>query len=318
MMPDGWDTRTLGEFATLQRGFDLPLRKRRRGPIPIFASNGMVDWHDEPRVAGPGVVTGRSGTVGKAFLVESDFWPLNTTLYVKDFHGNAPEYVFRFLEYFRLGRFSTGTGVPTLNRNVVHREHVAVPPLPEQKKIAAILGSVDAAISATQAVIDQTHKVKQGLLQQLLTRGIGHTRFKKTEIGEIPEEWEVHELGDFIPKDAIRNGLYKPLTEYGDGTPIIRIDGFDDGDRLSTAPPKRVRTTPEEESAFGVERDDLLINRVNSLSHLGKSAIVASREEPTVFESNMMCVRVCRSVGLLPEYLLYLLSSRPAKDQILS
>ena len=72
---------------------------------------------------------------------------------------------------------------------------LAFPPLPEQKKIAAILGSVDEAIAATQAVIDQTRKVKQGLLQQLLTRGIGHTRFKKTEIGEIPEEWEVVTVG---------------------------------------------------------------------------------------------------------------------------
>jgi restriction endonuclease S subunit len=78
----------------------------------------------------------------------------------------------------------------------VKRLQFLKPPLPEQKKIATILGSVDKAIQATQAVIDQTRKVKQGLLQQLLTRGIGHTRFKQTEIGEIPEEWEVVQVGD--------------------------------------------------------------------------------------------------------------------------
>ena len=85
-------------------------------------------------------------------------------------------------------------------RNLNYKEYLAwpilVPPLPEQKKITAILSSVDDAIQATQAVIDQTHIVKQGLMQQLLTHGIGHTRFKQTEIGEIPEEWDVVRLGD--------------------------------------------------------------------------------------------------------------------------
>lgn len=221
----------------------------------------------------------------------------------------------------KLGQFSQGL---TDDRLRLYFHNFAaipavLPPLPEQKKIAAILGSVDEAIQATQAVIDQTRKVKQGLLQQLLTRGIGHTRFKKTEIGEIPVEWEVCEVGDLVPKNAIRNGLYKPATEYGNGgTPIIRIDDFSFGDKLFAAPPNLVRTTPDEQDAFGVERGDLLVNRVNSLSHLGKCALVASLEQPTVFESNMMCVRVSPPGQLVPEYLLRLLSSRSARNQIAS
>jgi type I restriction enzyme, S subunit len=73
---------------------------------------------------------------------------------------------------------------------------VEVPPLYEQRKIAAILSSVDEAIEKTEAIIEQTDKVKKGLMQQLLTKGIGHTKFKKTEIGEIPEEWEVKQLAE--------------------------------------------------------------------------------------------------------------------------
>ncbi|MBF0383035.1 MAG: restriction endonuclease subunit S [Magnetococcales bacterium] len=90
---------------------------------------------------------------------------------------------------------------------------IPLPPLPEQKKIAAILSSVDEAIQSTQAVIDQTQKVKKGLLQQLLTKGIGHTKFKKTEIGEIPESWEVLRVADVLEK--VRNDVsVNPNHEY--------------------------------------------------------------------------------------------------------
>lgn len=90
-------------------------------------------------------------------------------------------------------------------------EIVLLPPLPEQQKIAAILSSVDEAIQATQAVIDQTRRVKEGLLQDLLTRGLpGHTRFKQTEIGEIPEGWEVRRVGNAL---SIENSKRKPIKQ---------------------------------------------------------------------------------------------------------
>ena len=101
---------------------------------------------------------------------------------------------------------------------------VASPPLPEQKKIAAILSSVDEAIAATQAVIEQTRKVKQGLLQDLLTRGIGHTRFKHTEIGEIPEAWEVKRLEDVVSKSrSITYGIVQTGEYIAGGVPCVRV-----------------------------------------------------------------------------------------------
>ena len=101
---------------------------------------------------------------------------------------------------------------------------INLPPLPEQKKIAAILNSVDNAIQATQAVIDQTRRVKQGLMQQLLTRGIGHTRFKQTEIGEIPEEWKIHSLEKLC---TFSNGHgFKAAEWSNEGFPIIRIQNL--------------------------------------------------------------------------------------------
>jgi type I restriction enzyme S subunit len=82
-----WEVKKLGEVCTLQRGFDLPKNLREKGDYPLISSSGEIDTHCEPKVKSPGIVTGRSGSIGSLFFVEKDFWPLNTTLFVKDFHG---------------------------------------------------------------------------------------------------------------------------------------------------------------------------------------------------------------------------------------
>jgi len=111
-------------------------------------------------------------------------------------------------------------GASIVRRNVdfdaLHASRLPLPPLPEQKKIAAILASVDQTIEATEAVIEQTRRVKDGLLQDLLTRGIGHTRFKQTEIGEIPESWETPLL-DAVAERGSGHTPSKQFPEYWDG-----------------------------------------------------------------------------------------------------
>jgi type I restriction enzyme, S subunit len=126
-MKNGWQTKRLAEVATLQRGFDLPTQDRVAGEFPLVSSSGISDTHHKCAVRGPGVVTGRSGSIGNVFFIEEDFWPLNTVLYVKEFHGNDPRFVFHLLKKFDLQRFASGAGVPTLNRNFVHDELVERP-----------------------------------------------------------------------------------------------------------------------------------------------------------------------------------------------
>ncbi len=225
-VPEGWRAGKFDTFITLQRGFDLPVQDRKQGTSAVVASNGQIGTHSELRISGPAVVTGRSGTLGKVFYISEGCWPLNTTLYVKEFHGNDPQFVTWFLKHFKLDRFGTGTGVPTLNRNVVHEVEVAFPPLDEQRRIAEILSSVDDAIAATRAVIEQTRKVKQGVLKRLLTKGIAHTRFKQTEIGEIPEAWEIGILGEVVCNpDGLQTGPFgsqlKAEEYVQDGIPVV-------------------------------------------------------------------------------------------------
>ena len=92
-MSDNWKTYKLGDIATLQRGFDLPTQDRINGNIPIIAASGIGGYHNVSKVKGPGVVTGRSGTIGKVMFEKGDFWPLNTSLWVKDFHKNDPKFI---------------------------------------------------------------------------------------------------------------------------------------------------------------------------------------------------------------------------------
>ena len=82
-MADEWSELPLGDVITLQRGFDLPSQDRNPGNVPIVSSSGVSDYHSEVGVKGPGVVTGRYGTIGQVFFIKEDYWPLNTTLWVK-------------------------------------------------------------------------------------------------------------------------------------------------------------------------------------------------------------------------------------------
>ena len=185
-----WPLVPLKDIATLKRGYDLPVSQREQGDIPIYAANGPNGSHNEAKIIGPGVITGRSGTIGKVHYCEGDYWPLNTSLYVTNFHGNDPRWVFYLLQSFRLERFSEGAGVPTLNRNLVHDELIPLPPLAEQQRIAAILDKADAIRRKRQQAIqladDFLRAVFLGMFGDLVTPGgyANATRFKIRDLVE--------------------------------------------------------------------------------------------------------------------------------------
>lgn len=133
-----WNLIKFTDVLVLRRGFDLPKQNRKNGIYPVVASNGIVDKVSEFKVKGPGIVTGRSGTLGSVQLIEEDYWPLNTALYSQNLNKNNPVYLKFFLEYFNLKRFTRGAGVPTLNRNLVHAELAPNIPIELQDKFENI------------------------------------------------------------------------------------------------------------------------------------------------------------------------------------
>jgi len=182
--PNGYPELPLIKIASLQRGYDLPVQNRIDGDIPIFAANGQNGTHNQAKATGPGVVTGRSGTIGKVHYVEGDYWPLNTSLYVTNFHGNHPKWVYYMLQAFRLERFVEGAGVPTLNRNLVHSELIPLPPLPEQKRIAAILDKADVIRRKRQQAIQLADDFLHAVFLDMFGDPLAWTR------QNVPSDWQ--------------------------------------------------------------------------------------------------------------------------------
>lgn len=149
-VPEGWRRDTLDKALFLQRGFDLPNGARVRGEVPVYASTGINGFHNEARANGPGVVTGRSGTLGVVHYVSQDYWPLNTSLWVKEFRSVSPLLAYFMLSELQLEQFNSGASVPTLDRKVVHQIPVLIPAHDVNKQFDAL----------AQPMFDQIHSLR--------------------------------------------------------------------------------------------------------------------------------------------------------------
>lgn len=123
-----WDIGRLDDLLVFQRGFDLPTPNRIPGKYPVIAASGPSGTHNEYKVKGPGVTTGRSGVIGQVYFVYEDFWPLNTSLWIKEFKLAKPAYAYYLLRTLDFALFNAGSAVPTLNRNHVHNLKLLIPP----------------------------------------------------------------------------------------------------------------------------------------------------------------------------------------------
>ena len=177
-----WELKRIDEISPLQRGFDLPSQSLQVGSVPVVYSNGIMNYHNESKCVAPGIVTGRSGTIGRLTYIESGpYWPHNTSLWVTDFKGNIPLFVYYLLEHIDLSRFSSGSGVPTLNRNDVHAFKTCIPSVEEQHKIADCLSIIDKRISIQNKVIEDLKKLKTALEERML----GQCQGKQVRLRDI-------------------------------------------------------------------------------------------------------------------------------------
>lgn len=187
-VPEHWEIVRLGRKITLQRGVDITKDEQGDGDVPVVSSGGVSSYHDRALVAGPGVVVGRKGSAGSVHYVDSDFWPHDTTLYVKEFRGNHPRFVYYKLIAMNLSSFDTGSSNPTVNRNLVHPVLVSWPPVAEQQAIAAFLDSelsrIGRMIDRIESAIASLREYRAALISAAITGNIDLRKAGRISLGD--------------------------------------------------------------------------------------------------------------------------------------
>ena len=229
----------LGDLINFKRGYDLPEKDRIIGSYPVISSAGISGFHNEHKAEGPGVVTGRYGTLGEMYFVEGKYWPHNTALYVQNFKGNDPKYIYYLLNC--LGRIHTSdkSAVPGVNRNELHE--MAIPAIENKEaqiKIRTTLETLDKKkIELNNRINAQLEAMAKTLYDYWFVQfDFPNAKGKpyKTSGGkmvynaalkrDIPEGWKGCELGDFI---AFKRGIsYKSSDIQESGVPFINLNSF--------------------------------------------------------------------------------------------
>lgn len=244
-------------FAPLQRGYDLPVSQIEDGDYPVVFSNGILKKHSKYKVKGPGIVTGRSGTIGKVTYVQGNFWPHNTSLFVTDFFDSIPKYVYYYYQHIDFSKFATGSGVPTLNRNDLHSLTVLVPAIEEQTKIADFLSSADEKITLLNKQYDLLCQYKKGMMQKIFSQEL---RFKD-ENGETFPEWVHTSLGTI---SKVYDGTHQTPNYVEFGVPFYSVehvtaDDFDDTKYISED------VFEQESKRVSIQQGDILMTRIGDI-----------------------------------------------------
>ncbi|MEP0873195.1 restriction endonuclease subunit S [Trichocoleus desertorum AS-A10] len=198
LIPQGWEVGSLEDALVLQRGFDLPTKQRKEGSIPIYASTGITGTHNEVKVKAPGVVTGRSGSLGTVIYVNEDFWPLNTTLWVKEFRKATPIYAFYLLSSLGLEQYNSGAAVPTLNRNDIHGLPIVIP---SSSMLQQFNYHVEPMLALKRNLIRRNENLRQSrdlLLTKLISGEVDVENLEIDREGKAIEVEEVSEVREAI------------------------------------------------------------------------------------------------------------------------
>jgi type I restriction enzyme S subunit len=254
--------------------------------------------------------------------VETDYWPLNTALWVKDFHGNDPSFVYYLLRSLDLSVAAAGVSVPTLNRNLVHPLRILVPPLAEQQAIAHVLRTVQRAKEATEKVIAAARQLKQSLMRHLFTYGpvrveeADQVPQRETDYGAVPETWRTMPLSECA---VVQTGVAKGRKLNGAeaiSVPYLRVANVQDG-YLDLSEIKTIEIRRSELSRFSLETGDVVLTEGGDFDKLGRGFIWNGEVPGCVHQNHIFAVRANRDL-LMPEFLAYLTQSAYGKAYFLS
>jgi type I restriction enzyme S subunit len=220
---------------------------------------------------------------------------------------------------------TSGSGIPHVDKEVLGKLEILKLPPDEQKLVAHILSQLDRAIEQTEALIAKQQRIKTGLMQDLLTKGIdehGNIRseathaFKDSPLGRIPAEWTPSCLGD-VYSDSPRNGIYKPAAQIGEGVILVGQTSFTEERLIDYSQTRRTQVTESELRAYGLRAEDILVSRVfATVEGVGLPTFVHELPEEAVYESNMLRLRI-DSAKAYPMYINYWLLSEPIIESLI-
>ena len=199
-----WDNKILRDLVNINYGKSPANILSSEGNYPVVGTGGIERLGKDFLYDGDSIILGRKGTIDRVCFITGRFWTIDTAYYLSDFRETFPQWLFYFLQTIDLRQMNEATGVPSLSREILYKIKVKTPPTPEQEKIAEILSTIDRAIAQTEAIIAKQQRIKTGLMQDLLTKGIDENgnirseathKFKDSAIGRIPVEWEVETIG---------------------------------------------------------------------------------------------------------------------------
>ncbi len=240
---NNWTLKRIKELAAINYGRASSDIKVKKGRNPIIGTGGIIGYSGDYVYDNESIIIGRKGTIDEPFYASDRFWAIDTTFYMTSFICSV-KWLYYYLSYeVNLNRYNEATGVPSLNRVTLENIFINTPPLLEQEKIANILNTVNNTIEKTEALIEKYQKVKEGMMQDLFTRGIGEDGklrlpyheapelYKETELGMLPKEWGVVTMAEFASdeKNAIVDGPFGSnlkIEHYkNEGVPVIQ-SGF--------------------------------------------------------------------------------------------
>ncbi|MGF7089401.1 type I restriction enzyme S subunit [Kroppenstedtia sanguinis] len=284
---EGWEETYLGNVLTLQRGFDITKKQMEPGNFPVISSSGISGTHNESKVEGPGVIVDRKGTLGTVFFIDKDYWPHDTTLWVKDFKGNHPKFIYYFLKTLHLESYNVGSANPTLNRNHVHPIRVSWPSKLKQKQIAAILSALDDKIEINNRMNQTLESIAQALFQSWFVdyEPFRDGEFVESELGLIPKGWEVKTIGEVC-------------TITGGGTPKTKVPEYWENGNILWATPSDM-TSMDSSVIFDTSRKITKLGLEKSSAKLLPIGTVLMTSRATIGYSSIAMKEISTNQGFI-------------------
>ncbi len=321
-LPKNWNWVKLGEVAEYLNGRGFKKAEWETTGLPIIRIQNLNKdtsaynyttkiFEDKYKVKNGDLLFAWSASLGTYIWKGQEAWLNQHIFKIVPKHFCDKMFLFYSLEKIISELYSKthGSGMIHVTKSKFEATLIPLPPIKTQQaivsKIEELFSELDKGIEDLKTTQQQLKIYRQSVLKWAFE---GRLTNKKVKDGELPKGWELKKFGKLF-SESPQNGLYKSSTQYGEGTPIIRIDGFYDGVILNNYKIKKVRLTDEEIERYLISVGDILINRVNSMPYLGKCGLVKHLSERTVFESNIMKIRVNNEFAI-PEFISKYLTSK--------